>query len=464
MSVVAVISRIGLAAGVVWTALLGCGPGFASDRLVWDNRRGSVEAEFRNCSLTNVLQHVAAATGWLVYVEPEAEANISVKFNGLPIGDALRRMLGGFNYALVPGTNGTMRLYVFRTSMADATRPITPAPVAAGAPAPGASRLADELVVRVKPGTDIDKLARALGAKVVGIIPGRNIYRLKFGDAAAAEAARRALGAEPGVESVEDNYAVARPTVPQPVLASSVPALALRLKPSSNNGRLIVGLVDTAVQSLGAEFDAFFLKPVSLAGEAQPDPSAPTHGTSMAYIILLSVQAATGGNASVQILPIDVYGNNPVTTTFDLARGIVEAINGGATIINLSLGTEADSPLLRDIIIEAHRQGVVFYGAAGNAPVDTPYYPAAYPEVTAVTAGDRNRNIAPFANHGEFVDMVAPGASVIHFAGRQFVVGGTSASAAFASGFAAGMADSRRTSPKEVDKLMRTNFAPNKKP
>ncbi|MDW7980398.1 MAG: S8 family serine peptidase, partial [Verrucomicrobiales bacterium] len=116
------------------------------------------------------------------------------------------------------------------------------------------------------------------------------------------------------------------------------------------------------------------------------------------------------------------------------------------------------------IIIEAHRQGVVFYGAAGNAPVDTPYYPAAYPEVTAVTAGDRNRNIAPFANHGEFVDMVAPGASVIHFAGRQFVVGGTSASAAFASGFAAGMADSRRTSPKEVDKLMRTNFAPNKKP
>ncbi len=455
------IGRLCCVAAVTCWLVLVCGPGRGADAFVWDNQRGDVQADLRDWSLTKVLQNIAAATGWHVYVEPEAETTISVKFATLPINDALRRLLGGFNFALVPETNGVMRLYVFRTSMADATRPITPTTTMPVVSSGKTNRLADELIVRVKPGTNIDELARLLGARVVGTIPERNIYRLKFDDANAAEAARGRLAATPEVESVEDNYAIDRPAQARPVLASSVPPLTLKFNPPGNNDRLIIGLVDTPIQSLGGELDSFFLKAISLAGEAQPDPRTPTHATSMAYTILTSLQSATGGKTSAQILPIDIYGDNPNTTTFDVARGIAEAVNAGATVINLSLGTEADSPLLRDIIARAHQQGIVFYGAAGNVPVSTPVYPAAYPDVTAVTAGDGNRNIAPFANRGDFIDVVGPGVSILNYGGKHFIVAGTSAAAAFAAGLAAGIADTKKITPAEADKFLRANLAPN---
>lgn len=432
-----------------------------ADTFVWDNQRGSVQADLHEWSLTRVLQNVAAATGWQVYVEPEAETTVSVKFKGLPVADALRRLLGGFNFALVPETNGVMRLYVFRTSMADATRPITPPTATQAVTGARTNRLANELVVRVKPGTNIAELARALGAKVVGAIPGHNIYRLRFDDANAAETARSKLAAQPGVESVENNYAIDRPAQARPVLASSVPPLTLKFDPPRDNSRLIIGLIDTPIQSFGSDLDEFFLKPLALAGEAQPDPRSPTHATSMAYTILMSLQSATGGKTSVQILPVDVYGNNPITSTFDVARGIVEAVNAGATLINLSLGTEVDSAFLRDIIRQAHGQGIIFYGAAGNVPVSTPFYPAAYPDVTAVTAGDRNRSIAPYANRGAFVDVVAPGVSIVNHHGQQFIMFGTSVAAAFATGLAAGIADATGKTAAEADAVLRNSLAPN---
>ena len=71
-----------------------------------------------------------------------------------------------------------------------------------------------------------------------------------------------------------------------------------------------------------------------------------------------------------------------------------------------------------------------------------PNYPAAYPEVLAVTAGGRNGQLASYANRGDFVDVAAPGSSIIYFEGKAYMVSGTSASTAFASGLAAGMRSS----------------------
>ena len=101
----------------------------------------------------------------------------------------------------------------------------------------------------------------------------------------------------------------------------------------------------------------------------------------MASTILHSLQQVTGGKTSVQILPVDVYGQSPGTTTFDVASGIVAAINAGANVINLSLGGDGESTILHQIIQERHDKGIVFVGAAGNEPVTSPFYPAAYPEV-----------------------------------------------------------------------------------
>jgi subtilisin family serine protease len=61
---------------------------------------------------------------------------------------------------------------------------------------------------------------------------------------------------------------------------------------------------------------------------------------------LRSLEIVTKGNTSVQILPVDVYGPNADTTSWNVARGIVEAVNNGANVINLSLGGGGDSVVL----------------------------------------------------------------------------------------------------------------------
>ncbi len=431
-------------------------PAWAADTLNWETNRNQVSADIKSGKLIPVLEQIASATGWHVFVEPDSARTISAKFGNLPPGEALRLLLGDLNFALVPGTNGSPKLFVFRTLMKNATQAVRPAN-AAEAGAKG-KLIPNELIVRLKPGAKIDELARALGAKVIGRIDGLNAYRLQFEDQAAADAARQSLSENSEVASVDSNYSIDRPSVPAGAQGTSLPPPPqLQLNPPPSTGRIIVGLVDTAVQPLGNGLDAFLLKTVSVAGEAQLDPNNPSHGTSMAGTLLRSLAAATKGSSSAQILPVDVYGPNSSTSTFDVAGGIALAVNQGANPINLSLGSDGDSPFLHGVIQEASAKGIVFIGAAGNTPVTSAYYPAAYGEVMAVTAIDQGQ-LAPYANRGSFVSLGAPGTSVVYFNNAPYYVTGTSAAAAYISGIAAGYMDTTHNTASQMQAYLRSNF------
>lgn len=431
-------------------------PLFANDTLSWSPGSHAISADVKSTTVVAILEKVSAATGWQVFVEPEvAPRSVSAKFKDVPPGDALRLLLGDLNFALVPDTNATSRLFVFQTSRKNATQLVRAAKETD--PDKEARPIPNELIVRLKPGAKIDDLARALGAKVIGRIDSLNAYRLQFEDAAAADAARTQLASNSEVESVDSNYSIERPNSPRELSASPMPPPRLQLNPPPDTGRIIVGLVDTAVQSLGNGLDQFILKQLSVAGQAQLDPNSPSHGTSMAETILRGLQATTQGATAVQILPVDVYGANPYTSTFDVAAGIVEAVNGGAKVVNLSLGSQGDSSFLHDIIKSASAKDILFLTAAGNEPVTTPYYPAAYPEVLAVTAVDRGQ-VASYANRGSFVSLGVPGSTVVYYNNQPYYVVGTSASAALTSGFAAGYMDSTRSTTAKAQTYLRDNF------
>lgn len=430
-------------------------PALAADTLNWRTNQNLVSADIKSGDLSKLLGQVAASTGWKVYLEPGTARNVSAKFQNLRPGDALHLLLGELNFALVPETNASPKLFVFRTSLKNATQLI--GPVKAPGPDAEAKLIPNELIVRLKPGAKIDELARLLGAKVIGRIDGLNAYRLQFDDQAAADSAREQLATNPDVASVDSNYSIDRPSDPRQAQQTTVPPPHLQLKPPPDTGRVIVGLVDTAVQPLGNNLDGFLMKQISVAGDAQLDPNSPSHGTSMAETILRSIENITKGSSSVQILPVDVYGPNTSTSTFDVAAGIVKAVNSGATLINLSLGSEGDSPFLHNVITEASAKNIIFIGAAGNQPVTTPFYPAAYQEVMAVTAIDQGQ-IASYANRGSFISLGAPGTSVIYYNNQAYYVMGTSASAAFTSGMAAGYMDSTHSSVAKVPAFLLSNF------
>ncbi len=431
----------------------------AANTLAWDTKQNRISADIKSEKLFTFLERVASATRWKVFVEPEASHNVSAKFNNLSTGEALALLLGDLNFALVPETNGPSRLYVFRTVQQNATQLIKPSK--AGATSGKHKIIPNELIVRLRPGANIDEIAKLVGAKVVGKIDGLNAYRLQFEDEESANAARAQLENNNEVASVENNYAIDRPPGASPAPGLAAAPINLQLKPPPDSGQIVIGLIDSIDsegQPLCNNLNQFLLKPINVAGKPQLDPNTPSHGASMAETMLRSLQAVTKGSTSVQILPVDVYGSNPSSSTFDVAQGVVQAVNGGAKIINLSLGGEGESPVLHDVIKSVQKLNIPVFAAAGNEPVTTPFYPAAYPEVTAVTAIDHGQ-IAPYANRGSFVALGAPGAGVFCFNGQSYYAVGTSTSAAFTSGLAAGYMDATHSTVSQMQGFLQNNLA-----
>lgn len=460
-------SRRGRPLGVGW-ALLGLslvGAVFGKEAVVWHADRQQMDAQVESRPLGQVLEDLASATRWQVYVEPDLEVPVSARFKGLPSGEALRLLLGELNFALLPQADGPAKLLVFQKSLHHATRLVRPRD--RQPPASTAEPIPDELIVRLKDGaaTSIEALAEKLGATVVGKLDALDAYRLKFKDEAAANAAREALANDPNVAGVGHNYLANRQPPLDPLAAGGglPPALKPTVRPDGS--RIVVGVIDTAVQPASTGLADFLLPAISVAGDAAPPADLPTHGTAMAETLFSGLaRSSAQGTTPVRLLPVDVYGNSETTTTFDIARGIYLAIESGATIINLSLGSEGQSDLLHAVIQSARAQGVLFLAAAGNEPSGVPHYPAAYPEVIAVTAGDRQGNLVPYANRGDFVDVVGPATSIIQFNDARFLVTGTSAATAYVSGMAAALKAEAGKSPEEIEALLRANLAPKPPP
>ena len=430
-------------------------PAMAADTLSWNTNKDLVSADIKTAKLFNVLEKIATVTHWHVFMEPETAHTVSAKFENLRPGEALRLLLGDVNYALMPATtNAGTRLYVFRTSRQNATQLIRPLKEEAKPKV-----IPNELIVRLKPGAKIDDLARQLGAKVIGRIDGLNAYRLQFDDQAATDAARTQLAGNSDVSSVDSNYAIDPPPNPRPTATSGpVSAPQLQMKPPPDSGRVIVGLVDTAVQPLGNNLDQFMLKQVSVAGDPQLDPNTPSHGTSMAETLLRSIQNVTGGSTSVQILPVDVFGQNENTSTFDVANGIVQAVNGGAKIINLSLGSPGDSPFLQNVVQDALSHNVLLFAAAGNTGDSSVIYPAAYQGVNSVTALSDPSHIASYADHGSWISMGAPGTSMVVYGNQTWSVVGTSPATAYTSGTITGYMDANHSTAAQAQAFAQGNF------
>ncbi len=397
-----------------------------TNSISWQVAADKVSADVHSEALWPLLETIAHQTGWHIFVEPGIDRKADVKFKNLARSEALKKLLGDLNYAFVPQTNGPDSLYVFATVMKNATKPV----------AAVAKHVPNQLMIKVKPGTDIEALAKSLGAKVVGRNEALGIYLLQFEDAASTDTALAKLKDNPDVAVADYNNLYDAPTAPQQLDGAPVGSISLSLNPPGDSGKVIVGLVDTGVQPLGADLDKFILNRISVAGDGETTSTDLKHATSMAISMLQGI-ASQGDSTSVQILSVDVYGANETASTWDIVQGIRRVINDGANPINLSLGSPTDSPILDQVIQDAEAKGIVFFAAAGNTPVNTPTYPAAINGVYAVAA-TQGGQLASYSNYGSFISLALPGSSIVSWGGSTYLVQGTSPATAYASGIAAG--------------------------
>jgi subtilisin family serine protease len=139
------------------------------------------------------------------------------------------------------------------------------------------------------------------------------------------------------------------------------------------------------------------------------------HGTHVAGIIAAGENGVgiIGIAPQVTILPVRVLDAQGVGPNSDIGEGITWAVDHGAKVVNVSIGSDTKAASVTAAVNYAVTHGVVVVAAAGNGgPGGNPRYPAALPETVAVGALGQNGDVASYSTTGSYVDVTAPGSNI----------------------------------------------------
>ncbi len=142
------------------------------------------------------------------------------------------------------------------------------------------------------------------------------------------------------------------------------------------------------------------------------------HGTHVAGTAAASVGGGFGvvGLApEADLMSVKVTDAQGAAYASSVAQGVIWATDHGATVINMSLAGTVQSHVLDAAIAYAVDNGVVVVVAAGNEHDrgNPRTYPGSHPDVIAVGALRTTQQRASFSSTGDWVDVAAPGASVL---------------------------------------------------
>jgi len=332
-----------------------------------------------------------------------------------------------------------------------------------GVPPVGERRfIQNEMVLHI--GADVapetvQGVATRLGLTQVGYqrfdLVGRGLYRFRINDGRSVSDVIRAMEAEKITATAQPNYVfhlqqdlnAARRNTPAGTQGYQYILAKWRLpdvhRVATGRG-VLVAMIDSEVDQrhpdiAGAIADR--LEPIGQEFKPQP------HGTGMAGA-MASHRRLIGVAPNARILAVNAFGTDSDSaygTTEQILKGIDWAIAKGAKVINMSFAGPRD-PLVQLALKKAYEKGIVLVAAAGNAgPNSEPLFPAADPDVIAVTATDVNDALLQQANRGSHISVAAPGVDVLVPApnAQYQLTTGTSVAAAEVSGVIALMLERR---------------------
>ncbi len=294
---------------------------------------------------------------------------------------------------------------------------------------------------------EADALARRHGLERISSenlpLLGSTIGLFRIVDRRPLETARRQFAADASVRSVQFNFRYflqqQRKTTTEGDAAQYAVA-QLRLPQAHQLVRgmnVTIAVIDSGVDarhpelanSVADNFDA-------LGSKEGPH----VHGTGIAGAIVAHARLM-GSAPEARLLAIRAFGGGSKgeSTSYVIIRGMNYAAEHGAQIINMSFAGPKD-PLIERAIAATAAKGILMVAAAGNAGAKSPpLYPAANPNVIAVSGTDAQEKLFAASNRGNHIAIAAPGADIFLPApdDKYQITSGTSFSAAYISGVAA---------------------------
>ena len=297
----------------------------------------------------------------------------------------------------------------------------------------GAPYAAGELIVTYEeraPDNAVESLDEEVGAEVEEKLPEIDARLLEFPEVQGEpsqearerdlEQIKEELESDPAVESVGYNYLVRLAYTPNdPKFRNQWGLRKTGFESAWDSTRgsgTKIALVDTGM-AVGHED---LRRKVTLARDFVNDDRTVRdlsgHGTHVAGIAAARTgnrKGVAGGCPNCDLLVAKVFDGPGTGTVARIAEGIIWSADHGAEVINLSVAHPSFSTADKTAVDYAASKGAVVVAAAGNSGTNDPTYPAAYPSVIAVAATNQDDRLASFSNYGDWVDVAAPGVSVL---------------------------------------------------
>lgn len=281
----------------------------------------------------------------------------------------------------------------------------------------------DQILVKFKPGVSKikeDEVIQTNGVFIIGDIPQIKVKILKVNNHA-QDAVIKALSHHATVDFAEPNELVKPQIIPNDPLYSSAWHHIVLQSPSAwdkaKAGGVLMGICDTGFDSTNPD-----LAPVLRVDLGYNTADGSTnwsdvvgHGTAVAGAAAAATNNSIGVSGvawGAMIIPIRITSNTTSGAAYvsDAVKCITYAADHGARAINLSY-LMAGYSTIDSAGQYAQGKGAVTTVAAGNDAID-PGWPN-FPGFLAVSATNSIDNLATYSNHGAFVDIAAPGSTIM---------------------------------------------------
>jgi subtilisin family serine protease len=224
-----------------------------------------------------------------------------------------------------------------------------------------------------------------------------------------------------------------------------------------------VGVIDTGCDLNHPALRQAIVASEDFSGKGTADDGA-GHGTHVAGII--GARPVNGGTVGVapecQLYIAKALGDDGSGDMDDIVEAIHWLIEMQVDIINVSLGSDGGTPMLKAACELAAAKGIMMICAAGNdgvEAIDDVDYPGRYESCIAVGAVDRKLNLAAYTSVGPEVDILAPGSQVYSTYPKSSyaLLSGTSMATPFVSGVAALALAKERMNGKSITTVAQLN-------
>ncbi len=211
---------------------------------------------------------------------------------------------------------------------------------------------------------------------------------------------------------------------------------------------VVVAVIDTKINYEHPDLKGKVLESYSISnGKFKKDDTlnknTSNHGTAVAGIIAaypLNEDGVIGIAPKSKLISIEIAQDTSNEISVEsLQKSIDLAVELGVDIINISCGTKKSDATLQDSVKRACDRGIIIVAAAGNEMENDILFPAAYENVIAVGAKNRdNEIISPKGNLVKDV-IYLPGEYIVTASATKGYdsVSGTSASTAIMTGIVA---------------------------